>query len=156
MGWSPKDGNPIRLNGAFFTLCAILYFVVASATKVRLGVFFLNCKDGMIFCLTFKELGHLQPKTHVYCNNATAVGIANNTIKHKRLCSMEMQYFWVCDKVSKDAYNIKWHLGQENLADYQSKQHNGGHHQVVRPWYLHEKKSPLVLPRATRSSTLKG
>jgi len=24
MGWTPKDGNPIKLNGAFFTLCAIL------------------------------------------------------------------------------------------------------------------------------------
>ncbi len=24
MGWTSKDGNPIKLNGAFFTLCAIL------------------------------------------------------------------------------------------------------------------------------------
>jgi hypothetical protein len=24
MGWSPNDGDPIQLNGAFFTLCAIL------------------------------------------------------------------------------------------------------------------------------------
>ena len=29
MGWSPTDGDPIKLNGAFFTLCAILRFVVA-------------------------------------------------------------------------------------------------------------------------------
>ena len=31
MGWSPTDGDPIKLNGAFFTLCTILRFVVASA-----------------------------------------------------------------------------------------------------------------------------
>ncbi len=33
MGWDTKDGNPIKLNGAFLTLCAILRFVVASAAK---------------------------------------------------------------------------------------------------------------------------
>jgi hypothetical protein len=44
----------------------------------------------------------------------------------------------------------------ENLADYQSKHHPGGHHTAVRPYYLHEKNSPLELPRAIRQSTLKG
>jgi hypothetical protein len=44
----------------------------------------------------------------------------------------------------------------ENLADYQSKYHPGGHHTTVRPYYLHEKNSPLELPRAIRPSTLKG
>jgi hypothetical protein len=49
MGWSPKDGDPIKLNGAFFTLCAIVKFVVASAAEAKLGALFLNCKEGMIF-----------------------------------------------------------------------------------------------------------
>ena len=66
-----------------------------------------------------------------------------------------MRYFWVCDKIAQDAYNIRWYPGLENLADYQSKHHTGGHHQAVRPWYLHEDSSPLVLPRAIRPSTLK-
>jgi hypothetical protein len=44
MGWSPKDGDPIKLNGAFFTLCTILRFVVASATEAELGTLFLNAK----------------------------------------------------------------------------------------------------------------
>jgi hypothetical protein len=68
---------------------------------------------------------------------------------------MEMRYFWVGDKVAQDAYIIKWHPRQENLLDYQSKHHLGSHHQAVCPWYLHERNSPLVLPRATRPSTLK-
>jgi hypothetical protein len=49
MGWSPNDGNPIQLNGAFFTLCAILSFVVSSAAEAELGALFLNCEEGMIF-----------------------------------------------------------------------------------------------------------
>jgi hypothetical protein len=49
MGWSPINGNPIRLNGEFFTFCAILWFVVASAAEAELSTLFLNCKEGMIF-----------------------------------------------------------------------------------------------------------
>ncbi len=156
MGWSPGNGDPILLNGAFFTLCAILRFVVVFAAKAELGALFLNCKEGMIFCMTLEELGHPQPKTPVHCDNATAVGIANNTVKGQRLQSMEMRYFWVCNKDAQDVYDVKWHPGQENLADYQSKHHTGEHHQAVCPWYLHEQSSLLVLPRATRPSTLKG
>jgi hypothetical protein len=48
MGWSPNDGDPIKLNGAFFTLCAVLRFVVASAAEAELGALFLNCKEGMM------------------------------------------------------------------------------------------------------------
>jgi hypothetical protein len=62
MGWSLKDGNPIKLNCAFFTLCAILWFVVASAAEAELGALFLNCKEGIIFCLNLEELGHLNQK----------------------------------------------------------------------------------------------
>ena len=156
MGWTPQDGDPIKLNGAFFTLCAILRFVVASAAEAELGALFLNCKEGMIFRLTLEELGHPQPKTPVHCDNATAVGIANNTVKRQRARCMEMRYFWVCDKIAQNAYDVKWHPGLENLADYQSKHHTGSHHKAVRPWYLHEANSPLVLPRALRPSALKG
>ena len=106
--------------------------------------------------MTLEEFVHLQPKTQVHCNNTTAVSIGNITVKRQRSRSMEMRYFWVCDKVAQDAYNVRWHPGQGNLADYQSKHHPGVHHQAVSPWYLHTKYSPLVLPRATRPSTLKG
>jgi hypothetical protein len=49
MGWSTKDGNPIKLNGAFFTLCTILRFIVTSTAKAKLGALFLNCKKGTIY-----------------------------------------------------------------------------------------------------------
>ena len=106
--------------------------------------------------MTLEELGHPQLKTHIHCNNATAIGITNNTVKRQRLQSMEMRYFWVCDKIAQDAYSVKWHPGQENLADYHNKHHLGPHHQAVCPWYQHEEHSPLVLPQATPPITLKG
>ena len=69
---------------------------------------------------------------------------------------MEMRYFWTCEKEAQDIYSFKWYPGLENLADHQSKHHPGSHHSAVRPWYLHEVNSPLVLPRASKPSTLKG
>jgi hypothetical protein len=49
MGWHPDPSKPIKLSGAFFTLCAILHFVVPSAAKAKLGALFLNCKQETIF-----------------------------------------------------------------------------------------------------------
>jgi hypothetical protein len=157
MGKVPINGKPIKLNGAFHTLCALLRFVVASAAEAELGAIFLNCQEGMNFKLTLEDLRHKQPKIPVHCDNATAVGIANNTIKRQRSREMEMRYFWTCEKDAQNVYSFQWHHGMENLANYQSKHHPGAHHTtVVRPYYLHEKNSPWELPRANRPSTLKG
>jgi hypothetical protein len=84
MGSLPRNGDPIKLNGAFHMLCSILRFVVASAAEAELGALFLNCQEGIIFKTTLEHLGHPQPKIPVHCNNATAVRIANNTIKRQR------------------------------------------------------------------------
>jgi hypothetical protein len=156
MGWNPKNDEPIRINGAFFVNTTILRFVVASAAEAELGALFRNCQDGVIFRLTLENLGHPQPRTPVHCDNATAVGIANNTVKRQRARAMEMRFFWIADKVAQDMYAIFWHPGGENLGDYQSKHHIGSHHVHVRPYYLHMNNSPRILPRAMRPSTLKG
>ncbi len=91
MGWKAKDGNPIKLNKAFFTLCAILCFILVSGAEANLGALFLDCKEGVIFQMTLEELGHPQLKIQVHCNNATTVGIANITVKRQRSQSMEMR-----------------------------------------------------------------
>ena len=49
MGWMPKNGKPIQLNGTFYTSSAIMRFVIASAAEAELGALFHNCRTGMIF-----------------------------------------------------------------------------------------------------------
>ncbi len=49
MGWKPDPTKPIKLNSAFFMLCSILRFVVASAVEAKLGALFLNCKQAIVF-----------------------------------------------------------------------------------------------------------
>jgi hypothetical protein len=119
---------------------------VAPAAEAELGALFMNCQEGMIFKATLEDLGHPQPPISVHCDNATAIGIVNNTIKHQRLRAMEMKYFWRCEKHAQKMFSFEWHPGMEILADYQSKHHPGGHHMAVRPYYLHEKNTPWNFP----------
>jgi hypothetical protein len=67
-----------------------------------------------------------------------------------------MRFFWVGNKEAQDIYDVSWHPGQENLADYQSKHHIGAHHRKVHHWYLPQADSPRFSPRAVAPSTLKG
>ncbi len=83
MGWSSKDGAPIKLNGVFHVSVNIMRFVVASALEAELGALYHNCQTVIIFLRYPQHMGHPQPKTPVHCNNATAVGIANNTVKRQ-------------------------------------------------------------------------
>jgi hypothetical protein len=157
MGWMPQDGKPIHLNGAFPVSTIILCFVVASTAEAKLGALYHNCQMGIIFFDSPSQIWiTCNQKPPIHCNNTTAMGIANNTIKGQCSQSMEMRYFWIGDKVAQEMHALKWHPGQENLANYQGKHHMGSHHAVVRPWYLHVENSPRVLPQVERPSALKG
>jgi hypothetical protein len=58
-------------------------------------------------------MGHPQPKTPVHCDNATAVGIANNTIKQQHSQEMEMRFFWIGDKVAQEMYALSGTQGRK-------------------------------------------
>jgi hypothetical protein len=90
------------MNRAFHISTTILQFIVASAAEAELGALYHNCQTGIIFRLTLAKMGHPQPKTPVHCDKATAVGIANNTIKHQCSRYMEMRFFWIGDKVAQE------------------------------------------------------
>jgi hypothetical protein len=50
-------------------------------------------QEGMIFEITLEDLRHPQPKIPVHCDNAMALGIANNTIIRQQSQAMEIRYF---------------------------------------------------------------
>jgi hypothetical protein len=56
MGWMPKDGDPIQLNGAFHVSTTIMRSVVAAATKAELGALYHNYQPGIIFRLTLAKI----------------------------------------------------------------------------------------------------
>jgi hypothetical protein len=53
----PKNGEPIKLNGAFYTSSSIMRFVVASASEAELGALFHNCQRGYDFLTNPKRPG---------------------------------------------------------------------------------------------------
>jgi hypothetical protein len=97
MGWKPKDGELIGLNGAFILTSTIMQFAMASTSEAEQGALYHNCQTGIIFQLTLAGIGHPQQKMLVHCNNTTVIGIANNFVKRQHLHSMEMHFFWVGD-----------------------------------------------------------
>jgi hypothetical protein len=101
-------------------------------------------------------MGHPHPPTRIHCDNNTAVGIANDTVKRQRSRAMEMRYFWVTDQARNKNIAVSWHPGAENLGDYVTKHHPAKHHQHVRPMYTHQPSSPQYLRQAQAPSTLRG
>ena len=157
LGSLPKDGCPIRLNGAILTLCTILKCVAASAAEAELGALFLNAIEAKIMRLTLEELGHPQPPIPIHCDNTTATGIVSGSVKRQRSRAMNMRYFWLLCQEAQRIFKVEYHPGLENLGDYPTKHHTGPHHQHVRPYYVHENgKSPRLLPRAERPSVRRG
>ena len=104
--WLPRDNAPIRLNGAIYTLCNIMKFVASSAAEAELGALFMNAKEVRIIRLTLKELGRPQPPTPIHCDNATAAGIANGSVKRQCSRAIEMGYFYICDQVKNGEFDV--------------------------------------------------
>ena len=69
---------------------------------------------------------------------------------------MEMHYFWLLDGEAQKYFKFHYQPGQENLGDYPSKHHTADIHQHVRPYYVHNDKSPVLLPRALKPSIRRG
>ena len=141
-------GKPIQLNGNIVVVSSVLRFVFSSAAEAELGALFLNGKEAKILRLILQELGHPQPPTPIHCDNKTATGIANDTVKKHRSRSMKMRFFWIIDQVKQNFFDVQWHPGKENLGDYLSKNFEGKHHLEVKLWYLYGPDSPRRLLRA--------
>jgi hypothetical protein len=78
---TPCDGSPIQINGAAQVTCTILNLVAASVAEAELGALFPIAQEARVIWLVLEELGHPQPPTPIHIDNATTVGIVNNTIK---------------------------------------------------------------------------
>jgi hypothetical protein len=156
LGRMPIDNQPIFLNGAIYSLCTVLKHIAASAAEAELGALFLNTQEIKIIRLILQEMGHPQPPTPVHCDNSTAVGISNSTVKRQRSRAMEMRYFWIIDQIRHKHVRVLWHPGKENLGDYVTKHHSPTHHTDIRPYYSHKVNSPRFLERALTPSALRG
>ena len=115
---------------------------MASAAEAELGSIFVNGQDAVPIRTTLDEMNHPQPPTPIQVDNATAVGIANKTIKQRQSKSMDMRFYWVTDRINQGQFLVYWRPGKTNLGDYHSKHHPPAHHKQVRSTYLYTKTYP--------------
>ena len=153
LGSLPKDGCPIRLNGAIVSLCTILKCVAASAAEAKLGALFLNAQEANMMRLTLTEMGHPQPPTPIHCNNTTAVGIVKSNIKRQRSRTMNMRYFWLLCQEAQRILAIKYAPGIENLGDYQTKHHVGAQFTRIRFLSTFSWRPSLIANRSATRGT---
>lgn len=110
---------------------------MSSAAEAELGGLFRNGQEGYAIRNILAEMGHIQyGPPPIATNNSTAEGIANDTVKAKRSKAMDMQFYWICDRVKQGQFRVYWKPGRDNKADYITKHHLSSHHVQERPTYL--------------------
>lgn len=138
---SPESGTVPPLNGAIHITSVIMKNVLASAAEAELAALFFNAQDACTIQQTLTDLGHIQPPTPLQTDNNCANGIINGTVKQKRSKAIDMRFYWLCDRVEQQQFQVKWAPGITNLGDYFTKHHPATHHQSSRYMYLH---NPLI------------
>jgi hypothetical protein len=142
-------------NGPLLCHTTVLKHVVSSVAEVEFGALFVNTKEDTVTRTTLSEMGHKQDATDLTTDNTTADGIINNTVEQKRSKETDMRFYWVKDKVEQKQFNVGWAPGGTNLGDYVTKHHSPAHHKRMRPYYLHDKHSPMIR-HDTRLAILRG
>jgi hypothetical protein len=131
-------------NGPLLCHTTVLKNVVSSVAEAEFGALFDNAKEGTVTRTTLAEMGHNQASTDLTTGNTTADGIINNTVQQKGSKAMDIRFFWVKDRVDQEQFNVGWAPGDANLVDYFAKHHYPAHHKRMRPYYLHDKHSPMI------------
>ncbi len=62
MGWMPKNGDPIQLNGVFHISTTVMQFVVAPAAEAELVALYHDCQTGIIFDSHWRKWDTRNPK----------------------------------------------------------------------------------------------
>jgi hypothetical protein len=79
---------------------------MSSAAESEIEAVFINAKEGAVLRTTLEELGHIQPPRPMETDNTTAAGYINGTIRQKRTKAMDMQFYWIKDRVKQGHFDV--------------------------------------------------
>jgi hypothetical protein len=142
MGNATKHQEKLT-NGAILIISKVFKHVMSSAAESEIGAVSINAKEGAVLRTTLEELGHKHPPTPMETDNTTTTGYSNGTIKQKRTKAMDMQFYWIKDRVKQGQFNVYWGLDFQNLEDYFTKHHSPAHHKRMRDIYIHANERPI-------------
>ena len=102
---SPNISPPA--NVPIHTECRILKHVVASAAGAEVVGLFHNGQTAVPLRITLHEIGFTQPPTPIKTDNSAAKGIVTATVRQKRSKAMDMQFYWIKERVKqKDFFRL--------------------------------------------------
>ena len=129
--------SPTHVNGAIHVHSCILDVVVASVAECEYASLYTLARTGTWLRTIASALGYPQPATIIFCDNACAVGIANDTVKLNRTKSIDMRFHWIRDRVRQGQFVVEWRQGANNLADFFTKPLPVHIHQAIMPFLVH-------------------
>jgi hypothetical protein len=118
-------------NGPIHVYCCVMKEVLSSAADAELGALFHNSKEACPLQIALTKMGHPQHATSLSTDNSTAAGISNSTVKQRRSKAINMQYYWLRNRISQGQFAVVWKKGKGNLADYFTKHHPKSHHAAI-------------------------
>ena len=128
---------PPPANGPIHTECRILKHVVASAAEAEVGGIFHNGKTALPLRIIIHELGFTQPPTPIHIDNSAAKGIVTAKVRQKMSKAMDMQFYWMKDRVKQKYFFVYWKPRSQNMGDYFQKHHPPHHHREICAKYLY-------------------
>ena len=84
--------KPEFINGSVHALSTIIPTVVASAAEVEYAALFMAARDAVDIRNILSDLGYPQPPTSLLCDNASAAGLATNTVRQRGSKSIHMRF----------------------------------------------------------------
>jgi len=137
LGNEPSSAKPLAqqrffLNAPIHVETSILRNVMGAASEAEIAAAYVNARMGVELRVMLWEMGHPQPATPLELDNTTAYGILTKQLIPKRSKAIDMRFFWLRDRTNQQQFNLYWHKGDDNLADYFTKHHPATHHQKMR------------------------
>ena len=121
-----------ELNGSIYIECSVMKNVLASAMEAELGGMFRNAQQGAWIRTILEEMGHKQPPTFLITDNTAAKSVAEGTAKQRKSRAINMNFYWIRDRINQGQFQIIWEKGTNNIADYFTKFHPTYHHRKIR------------------------
>jgi hypothetical protein len=123
---NPKPNGPIHVESR------ILKNIMAAASEAEISALFRTGQE----TVHFRQILHETNRSAITTDYSTADGFANKRTKLKQSKAMDMQFYWIQDRVAQGQIARRWGSGSTNQGDYYTQHHSPSHHTQVRSTYL--------------------
>jgi hypothetical protein len=117
-----RNKEPSFVNGPIDHISRIQTTTHAMSSAEAEYVALYLCTMRAIYLRNLTEIfGHKQGPTPISCDNACAVGLANDQVADGRTKHVERKYHFTRSIIAKGMVSVYWQAGTSNLADFFTK-----------------------------------